>query len=383
MPHPTSKPQQVHPAIYMMQQWQAFMDGVDRIITFYIAENTQAFEGIEWQRFSNNTSMPFQITQDVSKQLQHISSEKISHQWLRAELLPFINRDNLSINQLNLFSESEYLILLIRIQTAQTPILSYLFFRNDCSNFGLSDSNTQLEPSHKAIIGKMASQFASITINEFFAANQANEQFRKQTISILKSRHIEANSLKEQQTNWKISWLNTYLAEISQRDAVNYVISEAAQNKLLHSDVSFEQAKSSIDMCIHYICNLLAVIPGDEVLIEESYLIIDEPKVKVPIIDHNNQLINRSSKTMLLLDRLENAAIRVKQQGQSITSADVGSNMDKPITAPAISDALRKNRVRILQLFEQYPQRWSLIRQSFKPIMNISARKNTTLRSSG
>jgi hypothetical protein len=45
--------------------------------------------------------------------------------------------------------------------------------------------------------------------------------------------------------------------------------------------------------------------------------------------------------------------------------------MEKPISAPAITDAIRKNRENILQLLEQHPEKWQLIRSYFKPLTNI------------
>jgi len=54
-----------------------------------------------------------------------------------------------------------------------------------------------------------------------------------------------------------------------------------------------------------------------------------------------------------------------------LTGKNVGSHCDKPISAPAISDALKKHRSEIIALFEQYPDQWPIIRKDFAPIRNI------------
>ncbi|WP_430817456.1 hypothetical protein [Carboxylicivirga sp. RSCT41] len=382
-PIPITQTAIVHPAIHMMQQWQLFMDGIDRIMTFYPSEDQDMMEGLEWNRQLSESLMPVIIAEDVNSKLLSAAKEKADYQWMRPELLPFMQQQPVHLNQLNLFSESAYLVLLVRIQTAKTSILSYLFYRNDTSNFGISDGQARLDTSHKAIIGKMASRFAQMTIENYLASKTQEESFRRHTRNILEHKQIEVSKGKEALVSWKINWLDTYLNDLSRRDGVNYVISETAQQKLLNKDLSFEECKQSIDNCISYICNLFMISPGDDVMIEEDYMILEQNTAVIKS-DHAVEILqSRSSKTMRLLDRLEESAYKLQHQGLSITSADVGANMAKPITAPAISDALRKNRVRILQLLEQYPQRWQTIRQSFKPITNLITKNNQRLSTSG
>ncbi|MCU4157256.1 hypothetical protein J1N10_14860 [Carboxylicivirga sp. A043] len=380
-PIPKHKATSIHPAIYMMQQWQLFMDGIDRIISFYSDEkDDNKLNGIEWNRQLSNNLLPVSISEEVNEKMLSVRREKINYQWLRPELLPFIQQATSSLNQLNLFSESAYLVLLVRIQTPNSdPLLSYLFFRNDTSNFGISSCEAQLETSHKAIIGKMASRFGEMIIQNYSHSKKQEELFRHHTRSILENKQLETNNSNEALSLWKNNWLDTYLSERSKRDGFNYVISDNARTKLFRDASSFEVCKKTIDNCIVYICNLYNTSPGDDVLIEESYLVLDPINPPIKPVKAFDIAPSRSNKTMTLLDRLEQSATILHNQGLSITSADVGAHMPKPITAPAISDAMRKNRVRILQLLEQYPSKWPIIRQSFKPITNLISKNNQRL----
>jgi hypothetical protein len=45
--------------------------------------------------------------------------------------------------------------------------------------------------------------------------------------------------------------------------------------------------------------------------------------------------------------------------------------MAPPISAPAITDALSKNRILIRQLITRHPGKWEIIRQEFRPLQNI------------
>jgi hypothetical protein len=323
-------------------------------------------------------STPLTISDEARKQLTVVSKEKSAYQWLRPDLLPFINQGRMSINQLDLFSESLYLVLLVRTNHEAIKVMSYLFFRNDCSNFGISDGRTKLEPSHKAIIGKMASQFATFTIHHFLKTKEEAAEFKRQTRALLEVRQLESKQAQDDLDAWKINWLETYLLERSKRDGLNYVISDSAREKLVSAQLSYEESKLIVDNCIVYICNLHDFTTGDDVVLDAGYLIITPSKES-----HHHKMtiapVQGANKTILLLDRLEDAAYELQRQGLPITSADVGAHLPKAISAPAISDALRKNRVRILHLLDQYPQRWMTIRQYFKPIINLRNPKTTYL----
>ncbi len=370
-----------HPAAFLMQQWQGFIHGADRVLAFYEEAQNKAIEGLEWNQQMHGIISPLSISEEARQKLSSLFKDKTAYQWLRPDLLPFMNQERLSISQLDLFSESHYLVLLVRTSSHASTILSYLFFRNDCSNFGISDGRRQLDTSHKAIIGKMASQFASIVLRNYFDAQQQSESFRQQTKSILSASQLDSNRYKTDLNNWKNNWLDTYLSDLSKRDGLNYVISEDAREKLMSSKLDYEHCKLTIDNCIDYICKLQGVTPGDEVLLEGAYLVLPQQlNAQTPFV---SEPVQRPNKVILLLDRLEDAAIALQQQGLAITSAEVGAQMPKPITAPAISDALRKHRVRILHLLEQYPERWNTIRQYFKPIINLKNKKYGFLNASG
>lgn len=374
-----------HPAIFMMEQWQVFMQGIDRITGFYHNKQDNGLHGIEWTNSNDSSNLKhFAISRELEEKMEKVAKEKQNFQWLRADLLPFVSTSNISFSQLNLFDEGLYIVLMVKAQgeNIHYPDLYYLFFRNDRSNFGISEENTALEPDHKVMIGRMVVNFAKMTISNFLALKEADKNFKDRTRNLLESRQVQYNLVKEQFSDWKNEWLHAYLSEISQRDLVNYVILEKAKRKLLESNISFGQLKESIDNAIVYICELNDIYPGEDVVIDESLLVIKEPEQERKII--NTELpLSRMAKTGTLLDRLEKAANDLIQKGISPTSAEVGSTMDKPISAPAITDALRKNKVRILQLFEQYPQHWPVIRQHFKPIINLRERGNSYLSVSG
>ena len=96
----------------------------------------------------------------------------------------------------------------------------------------------------------------------------------------------------------------------------------------------------------------------------DSYQVIDKTEQFTRKID------SRQSRAMQFLDKLEMAAIGLKNKNIAIISSKVGQALDPPISAPAITDSLGKYRALIRQLLEKYPDKWETIRRDFKPLLN-------------
>jgi hypothetical protein len=80
---------------------------------------------------------------------------------------------------------------------------------------------------------------------------------------------------------------------------------------------------------------------------------------------------SRYIKTIQMLNKLENAANKVQSNGKSLSGSNLGHAMSTPISAPAISDALKKHKNKIQSLCNKYPDEWTLIRKAFRPVINI------------
>jgi hypothetical protein len=112
----------------------------------------------------------------------------------------------------------------------------------------------------------------------------------------------------------------------------------------------------------------------NEILISDYHIHFDqkvEKRQKESIPELPAEIPVKYSKTLVLLDKLENAAKQVKSQNKLLTSSNIGNEFPSPITPPAITDALKKHRAKILVLFREYPQRWETIRTEFRPVQNM------------
>jgi hypothetical protein len=78
-----------------------------------------------------------------------------------------------------------------------------------------------------------------------------------------------------------------------------------------------------------------------------------------------------------LLSRLELAAQNVLNEHLPLTGKKLGNHCEKPISAPAISEALKKHKSEIVELLTKYPEQWPILREEFTPIKNILVSSTT------
>ncbi len=358
-------------ALHLMKQWPLFMDGIDRIYGFWPDNGTNGYQGMEWQREYGEEILD--VSLNTQTFLKNETKLNTGFQWLNADRLPFVSQNNnqLALPQLDLFTESKYLVLHInqKIGSENSQAHFYIFFRDNKSNFGITESKEAYSTSEKAIIGRLAKNHSDSMVSGFLSHIAETVKFRETTRNILKAKNNLIEDEKSDFHRWSNYWLDDYLTILSERDGFNYVIEDNVRRKLYEKCDNLEQMKKSIENSFVYICNLYFSEPGDTIELETSYLFIEPEQENMN--QASSTINNRVSRTADLLDRLERSAISVLNNGNNLTSAEVGKNMDRAITAPAISDALKKNKVRILQLLSQNPGKWPTIRKHFKPVVNL------------
>lgn len=84
----------------------------------------------------------------------------------------------------------------------------------------------------------------------------------------------------------------------------------------------------------------------------------------------------RYSRTKQLLDRYETAASKAVAAGLKVTGVNIGRFCDPAVSNASITDALKKQKDRVLELLHQYPAEWPIIRGKFKSIQNLAEKHN-------
>ena len=161
-----------------------------------------------------------------------------------------------------------------------------------------------------------------------------------------------------------------HLQELSKQYGRTYVLTEEAINKIRDFKGNLKHLPVILENAIVFTENLL-VLKEEEVVNIHSYsLDFNSYQVSDKKEPFTRKIDSRQSRAMQFLDRLEMAAIGLKNKNIAIISSKVGQALDPPISAPAITESLGKNRELIRQLVDKYPDKWETIRQEFKPLTN-------------
>ena len=366
------------PVLFILKILPNLLPGIEKVVAVYHSpEDDSVVSAILKYDNGDYLQEAFQVS-DSTSIINRLRLDNAPYCWLRIEDLPFDIKPKEKI-QLNIFNELNNNILLIRIQNIFDTHndLFFFYFNQDFNNFGTVSPKKILSTDNKTIIAHLVRNsiiahlnvhredkelFATLTENTCNILNEAQE-LRK-----------EVSDLNEKLQDGIIHLCYSYLSEISETNSRNYKLSEASVKKIKGFGGSIENLKSILEKAAKYADAMVTEKVAGPVLISDFHIFLEieqEQKAKELVVEHIGEVPVKYAKTFLLLDRLELAAGQLKSQNKVLTSSNLGHEFPKPISPPAITDALKKHRAKILYLFKEYPNRWQVIRKEFRPVQNI------------
>ena len=368
------------PYLFILRQLPSILPGIQKVVVVHYSPDS---DGITSDLIQNENGdyvqEAFQVS-DSSSFFNRLRSDNAPFIWLRKEDVPFeiIAKERV---QLEIFNELNNSILLIRILNSfdNKNDLYFIYFNQDLSNFGTINPNKMLSTDNKTIIGHVLRN----TILTLFENHNRDKHLlvslNENTRAIISERNslrIELEVIRDKFEDGLIRLCNSYLAELNQSNNVSYNLSEDAVRKIKDYKGDIDNLKPIITQAAHYAETMNLEGNISNVLIADFHIVIEEKKVQKTIetIEKTEPIGDvpvKYNKTFLLLDKLENAANHVKLKNKLLTGANIGNEFPTPITPPAISDALKKHKQKILHLLHEYPNRWEIIRNEFRPMQNI------------
>jgi hypothetical protein len=232
-----------------------------------------------------------------------------------------------------------------------------------------------LSTDNKKIIGFLLYNSVKTMIETFKKDNEALNAYNENTKSIIRRYSQSREDLEKTKNNYGLSLVDlckSYVKECSESNTrFNYILSDDSLEKIKSYLGDITALKIVITKAINYVNNLYHDSSATDIYITVDYLNFEAIGAGTATKPQEVQLYDRYSKTILLLDKLENAARDVVAKSMDLTSANVGNACSTPISAPAISDAVKKHKNKIIHLLNKYPDRWRLIRTDFRPVRNI------------
>lgn len=281
--------------------------------------------------------------------------------------------------QRTVFSEEHNRVLLIRLTAddGKNPFLLFFHFPENFQWTGRDRQHLVLSTDHKSLISFLlyhtARQFLTGLIQ-----NHHNQQKLSDAIDSLGSqlinKRVEIQQQAETGYQWKVETIRFFAREYSQVIQHEIIVDSSAIDYLARSSSAPAQLKELVNKAVD-LALLSPSAKGGEVVVFDYHLIASQGKVvaKAPSESGHNVVADR---TLALLDRLEMAANKALEMGEAVTGQSIGRHCSPAITPPAISDALKKHKIRLNLLLAKYPDRWITLRSRFKPVQNLLTLKN-------
>jgi hypothetical protein len=354
------------------------LPGIEKVIAVYCSPDHSDLTSDLLRKESGEYVLEtFQVS-DSHSILSRLRSDNAPYSWLRKEDLPFEIKPKGKV-QLEIFNELNNSILLIRILNTYDSKndLYFIYFNQDLSNFGTISPNRILSTENKTIIGHILRNTIMAVIRNNNNDKELFATLNENTRAMIKERNVLRDELTITREKYKeglIRLSSSYLADLFNSNGVIYRLSDDAMKKIREYAGDIGNLKPIIAKAARFAETMNLEGTTGEVLIADFHLVVDEkndPRQKESISEPVGDVPVKYSKTFLLLDKLENAALHVKSKNLLLTGANIGLEFPTPVTPPAITDALKKHKQKILFLFQEYPGRWATIRTEFRPVQNI------------
>jgi len=351
----------------LLRSWPDIFPGIDRVVVLYASKGGET-GGEELIRHGQKYVSTELITDAFDKRLLKLTSEQAGYVWLTREQLPF-ESGTTKQRQLEIFSEHKHVVMQLRIKHTTGMDCFYLFFREDQSNFGVTRLQGPLSTARKALLGSLIYRFTRLFYNSNGELRMYIQQFTDVTKKLITNKSKQ--TCKVIPSLWLKQWTDDYLNELYEQTGISLQLTKEALDHLAGAE-DYNIAKKGLEQAAQFAIMMCANDESKEVYIEESYLVLERKQdVASSVNTHIYIPESRKDKAIEILNRLERSASILLDNGEDITSSAVGSKMENPISAPAISDALKKHRREILLLLKENPTKWTIIRQHFKPLINI------------
>jgi hypothetical protein len=365
--HPIEKLHQIIPGI---------LPGIEKIITIHWDDMRHQNSGILSEKKKHDYIKQELNLEKSLPTLQHYMEEKNSYDWYNRQSLPFEIEMKESNPAINLFTELQNIVLLIRVPDPQRELknLVFLYLNESPSNFGVTSSINPLTTDNKSILAFVMNNvirtFTDMQINDKTILKSYNQRTR-QIIDQTESLKYEMQRTKDNYGISLVKLCQQIITNYSSGSGRNFRLSPGALDKIKNYKGEIKDLETIIKDTLAY-AESLYVDYSNEIEILEWHIVFDAPAKKETIrTTEINRHEDKFFKTLSLLDRLEHAALTIKSKQLKLTGTNVGNAFQEPISAPAISDALYNHKSKINNLLKLYPDRWETIRTDFRPLKNI------------
>ena len=363
-------------SLFLLKQASLLVPGLKKSLSFYYdAFDKKVVASVNEHPQNQITELDLEEDFDL-RQIMDLRSHKQNVSWLQESELPFNLKRNQSI-QRKVFDELDNIILLLRFPNKDDGKMDliYLFVNANTSNFGLSKASDILKTENKSIISQLIYNSFKQILAQRSSLMQQNNQLKGHYALMQKKLELQKRESHTQQQDHQKQMLN-YCQYLIEKHSTNLGVHIEMGRELLEVLSNYKGSIQSLEQLITDAIQRANAINMDilsPVLSLEEWHFDNLDQDIYEAVSRPDELSpeSRYLNTFKILDRYEESARKLVSNREKLTGANVGKALSTPISAAAITDAIKKHQDKINTLCKQYPNRWKIIRSEFRPLMNV------------
>lgn len=367
------------PAITALEHAVHLLPGLDRVDLLWNDPRTAELTLLSVNKEDSSEIKNLSLSSNSISKLNGFRKQKSAVAWNSHDELPF-GESVEDFEEEGLFSEVLKSMLCLSFPSDLDAFNDvYIFyFRKDASEFGPIKSGNILNTQQKLIIGRLLFNSLKTILSQLTSNREVMMEYNKGISEMVQYQQQQLDIYKRESDDYK-SQLDTILSKMV--DAVkspgDIVVLEDKVKELLRPYLfDSGKVKKVLRKALVFVKTLQFGLNQNQIVLsavhfKEFEKIEESEKVNV---DRNQDHYVAHTKTYQFLEDLEFAAEQLTLKGIKLTSNRVGQTLGSPITAAAISDKIKNHSRKIIMLLEQYPEKWNVIRNRFRPIINIQER---------
>ena len=365
----------------VLEQAHEAVPGVEKVLAIFFDEQLFSIRALISQRDNQGV-----VIEEVDKieEMQTIvdmrnSSSPIT--WRRKDEIPF-DITAASKNTITMFDELYNTVLVLSFPNEKDggQDLLFYYFSTNTSNFGVSHSSRDLTTEHKGMISHMLYHFVRSLLKDHKKNQQQLLSINKNTQNAIHQIKALKKQLLEKDNRYKRSITSLCLQYVKEMEQVlnsSIQLTQEALDKLIAYDGDINNLKKIIEQAAIFAQTVNIGYSVGDIEIDDVHINFDIGEL-IPAQSYKRVNLGvrdeRIQKTIAILDTMEKTARGLKERNVKLTSENLGRSLPSSKGASGITDQLKNHKMRIKNLFEEYPKRWNLIRSEFTPIRNISSK---------
>lgn len=367
------------PVITALEHAVHLLPGLDRVDLLWNDPRTAELSLLSVSKEDSSEIKDLSLSPSRISKLNQFRNQKTAVSWYSQDELPF-GESVADVVEEGLFGEILKSMLCLSFSSDMDSYsdVFIFYFRKDASEFGPIKSGNILNTQQKMIIGRLLYNSLKTIINQLTSNREAMMEYNKSISDMVQYQQQQLDVHKRESDEYR-SQLDIILTKIldSVKSPGDIVVLEDRVKELLRPFLYDQgKVKQALQKALVFVKTLQFGLNRHQIILsavhfKEFEKLEESARQYVePITD--NYVTH--TKTYQFLEDLESAAEQLTLKGIKLTSTRVGQLLENTITAAAISDKIKNHSRKIIMLLEQYPEKWNVIRNRFRPIINIQER---------